>query len=174
MLFFSRANCVWRQRTFHVDEKVYTSFTIISKLTLAARKFSPAQPFRNCYPRFRLQRSYKYDEEYFSVVRASFSNNFSPSFLCINIASSCISSVSQFFLNSKADKVVFLQEKFLSFSYQFFSSRISATCYCFLFRLLPVCSCHIVFKSNLKVKLSCHLHSFLRMFPSPETSKSLE
>ena len=168
------ANRVWRKRTFDFDDKVLMSFTNISKLTLAARKFSPAQPFRNCYPRFRLHRSYKYDEEYCSVVCASFSNNISPPFLCINLASSCISSVSQICLNSKADKVVFLQEKFLSFSYQFFSSRISATCYCFLFRLLPVCSCHIVFKSNLKVKLSCHLHSLLTMSPSPETSKFLE
>ena len=118
----ARANCVWRKRTLHFDDKVHTSFTNKCKLTIAARKFSPAQPFRNYYPRFRLHRSYKYDEEICNVVCASFSNNISPPFLCSNLASSRISCVSQFCLNSKADKVVFmlLQEKFLSFSNWFF------------------------------------------------------
>ena len=176
--FFLRANCVWRKRTLHFDDKVHTSFTSMDiALTLAARKFSPAQPFCNRYPRFRIHRSHEYDEEgFFNVVCASFSNNISPPFLCMNLASSCISCVPQFCLNSKADKVVvtLLQEKFLSFSNPFFSSWNSACSNCFLFQFLCFSSCYIVFKSNLKVKLSCLLHSFLNMFPSPETSKFLE
>ena len=177
--FFLRANCVWRKRTLHFDDKVHTSFTSMDiALTLAARKFSPAQPFCNSYPRFRIHRSHEYDEEeFFTLFAHPFPtiSAYCGYFFCTNLTSSCISCVPQFCLNSKADKVVFtlLQEKFLSFSNQFFSSRISASCYCFVFRLLPVCSCHIVFKSNLKVKLSCHLQSFLKIFPSPETSKFL-
>ena len=148
-------------------------------LTLAARKFSPAQPFCNRYPRFRIHRSHEYDEEEFcNVVCASFSNNISPPFLCMNLASSCISCVPQFCLNSKADKVVtLLQEKFLAFSnpfLKFFSFWNSACSNCFLFQLLCFSSFYIVFKSNLKVKLSCHLHSFLKMFHSSETSKFLQ
>ena len=78
--FFARANCVLRKRTLNFDDKVHTSFTNKCKLTIAARKFSPAQPFRNYYPRFRLHRSHKYDEEFCNVVCASFSNNITPTF----------------------------------------------------------------------------------------------
>ena len=69
--FFLRANCVWRKRTFHVDDKVHTSLMNMDiALTLAARKFSPAQPFRNRYPRFRIHRSHEYDEEEFVTLFA--------------------------------------------------------------------------------------------------------
>ena len=69
--FFLRANCVWGQRTFHFDDIFHTSFTNIDiALTLAARKFSPAQPFRNRYPRFRIHRSHEYDEEEFFTLFA--------------------------------------------------------------------------------------------------------
>ena len=109
-------------------------------LTLAARKFSPAQPFRNRYPRFRIHRSHEYDEEEFcNVVCASFSNNISPPFRCMNLTSSCISCVSQFCLNSKADKVVFtlLQEQFLSFSNQFFLLEIRRPAIAFYSKFFP-------------------------------------
>ena len=112
----------------HFDDKVHTSFTSMDiALTLAARKFSPAQPFCNRYPRFRIHRSHEYDEEgFFNVVCASFCNNISPPFFCVNLTSSCISCALQFCLNSKADKVAvtLLQEKFLSFSNQFFLLEI--------------------------------------------------
>ena len=105
----------------HFDDTSFTSMDIA--LTLAARKFSPAQPFCNRYPRFRIHRSHEYDEEgFFNVVCASFCDNISPLLFCVNLTSSCISCALQFCLNSKADKVAvtLLQEKFLAFSNPFF------------------------------------------------------
>ena len=52
----------------HFDDTSFTSMDIA--LTLAARKFSPAQPFCNCYPRFRIHRSHEYDEEEFFTLFA--------------------------------------------------------------------------------------------------------
>ena len=174
--FFLRANCVWRKRTLHFDDTSSTNMDIA--LTLVERKFSPAQPFCNRYPRFRIHRSHEYDEEEFFTLFAHPFPTISARFFCLNLTSSCISCVPQFCLNSKADKVVtLLQEKFLALSNPFFkvfSFWNSACSNRFLFQLLCFSSFYIVFKSNLKVKLSCHLHSFLKMFPFPETSKFLE
>ena len=116
--FFLRANCVWRKRTLHFDDTSFTSMDIA--LTLAARKFSSAQPFCNRYPRFRIHRSHEYDEEEFFTLFAHPFPTISARFFCLNLTSSCISCVPQFCLNSKADKVVtLLQEKFLAFSNPF-------------------------------------------------------
>ena len=145
-------------------------------LTLAARKFSPAQPFCNRYPRFRIHRSHEYDEEEFVTLFAHpfptisahlflYESRFQLYFMRSPNLSQLKSGQSRFY-TSPGEVPFFLESVF--------SSRISASCYGFVFCLLPVCSSHIVFKSNLKVKLSCHLHSFLTMLPSPETSKFLE
>ena len=172
----------WRLEKAHLAfwwQSSGTSFTSMDiALTLAARKFSPAQPFCNRYPRFRIHRSHEYDEEEFFTLFAHPFPTISAHFFCMNLTSSCISCVPQFCLNSKADKVVtLLQEKFLAVSnpfLKFFSFWNSACSNRFLFQLLCFSSFYIVFKSNLKVKLSCHLHSFLKMFHSSETSKFLE
>ena len=83
----------------HFDDTSFTSMDIA--LTLAARKFSPAQPFCNRYPRFRIHRSHEYDEEEFFKLFPHPFPTISAHFFCMNLTSSCISCVPQFFVSTQ-------------------------------------------------------------------------
>ena len=151
----------WQSSQSHEYQQKLQNDICANPIRLAVRRFSSAQPFRKRFP----FESNEYDEELCEVCASSFHN-----------ISTISAQFSQILSQLKLVKFIFTlpQEKFRCYSNPLFSRKELAYCnsaHCECFASAVKISC---LKVTSKVTQSCHLLSFLTLFPSQETSKFLE